>query len=169
MTKGFQWDLLVKVTHWAVAILFISNFALNEPGDDIHVWFGYSIIGLVCIRLLWGLITRSPARLSAFKPSPRAAIEHLKDVLATRKDEHEGHNPAGAIMIWCIWFGLLATGITGWMMETDQFWGEDWVLEIHETMANATFVGVCIHIAAVVFMSRFTGNRYIQTMSFLKK
>jgi cytochrome b len=169
MAKNFQWDWLVKITHWSVAILFISNFALNEEGGDIHVWFGYSVLGLVCIRLLWGLITHSPARLSSFKPSPKAAIAHLKEVLSTKEDNHEGHNPAGAIMIWCMWLGLLATGISGWMMKTDTFWGEDWVEELHGFMANATFICVCIHVTAIVGMSHLTGNRYIQTMLYKKK
>lgn len=169
MTKDFQWDWLVKIIHWSVAILFISNYALNEPGDDPHVLIGYTIIGLVALRLVWGLITSSPARLTKIKPSPKAAIEHLKEVLETQKDDHVGHNPAGSVMVWCMWLGLLATGISGWMMETDTFWGEEWVEELHELAANATFLCVCIHIAAIVIMTRLTGRRYVQTMTFVKK
>lgn len=169
MIPNFQWDWLVRITHWSVAILFFSNYLLNEPGDDIHIWFGYGIIALVCLRLIWGLLTHSPARLSAFKPSPKAAIVHLKEVIITRKDQHQGHNPAGAIMIWCMWIGLLTTGISGWMMQTDRFWGESWVEDLHELAANGTFICVCIHISAVIIMSLLTGNRYIKTMSLLKK
>jgi cytochrome b len=165
MTNGFQWDWLVKLTHWSVAILFLSNFYLNDKGGDIHIWFGYSILALISIRLLWGLITHSPARLTAFLPAPFAALRHLKQVLQTKKEDHQGHNPAGAIMIWLMWLGLLTTGISGWMMESDQFWAMAGVEETHEIAANFTFVCVCIHISAVILMGHLTGNRYIQTMS----
>ncbi|MHA2939569.1 cytochrome b/b6 domain-containing protein [Vibrio sp. RC27] len=169
MTKGFQWDWVVKITHWSVAILFIANFYFTDEGGDIHIWCGYGILGLVGLRLLWGLITHSPARLSSFFPSPFSALKHLKEVLKTRKDDHEGHNPAGAIMIWAMWLGLLTTGTSGWMMETDMFWAEIWVEELHETAANVTFTCVCIHVSAVILMSFLTGNRYIQTISPFKK
>lgn len=168
MTKDFQWDWVVKITHWSVAVLFLSNFLINDEGGDVHIWFGYAIIGLVCTRLIWGMITHSPARLSAFLPNPFSAISHLKSVLKTKKDDHQGHNPAGAIMIWLMWAGLLSTAITGWFMETDLFWVGFWVEDAHEIAANTTFICVCIHISAVIFMSFFTGNRYIETLSIVK-
>lgn len=67
-------------------------------------------------------------------------------------------------MIWCIWSGLIVAGISGYMMETDLFWGEDWIEAVHESAVNITFFCVCIHIAAVVVMSRITGHSYLKNM-----
>lgn len=169
MTKHFVWDRLVRVTHWSVAALFLANYLVTEEGSDIHEWVGYSVVGLVVIRLLWGIIASPPARLSSFLPSPRSALQHLKQVFETREDQHTGHNPAGSVMIWCMWIGLLMTGLSGYLMETDQFWGEDWVEEFHELAANLTFAFVCIHVTAIAVMSRVTGNSYIRSMLWKQK
>ncbi|SHE97292.1 cytochrome b/b6 domain-containing protein [Vibrio gazogenes] len=165
MTKqDFIWDVVVRITHWTTAALFLSNYFLTEEGSQLHQWVGYIVIAVISIRLLWGLIARSPARLSAFKPSVPKALEHLKEVLVTKKDEHVGHNPAGAIMIWLMWFLILSTAITGWLSETDWFWGEDWMVEIHEFFANATMGAVTIHVCAIILMSKLTQFAYVRTM-----
>lgn len=169
MTRDFMWDKLVRITHWSVAALFLANYVVTEEGSDVHEWVGYGVIGCVAIRLLWGLFATPPARLSTFLPSPRLALSHLKEVLATKQDTHEGHNPAGSVMIWCMWLGLLLTGLSGYLMETDQFWGEDWVKNVHELAANLTFVCVCIHITAVAVMSRWTGQSYVRAMLWKRK
>ena len=164
MTNSFKWDKVVRYTHWTVAFLFFANYFVTSAGSDIHQWFGYGVLTLVCLRLAWGLITSGPARLSTFLPSPRSAIAHIKDVFVTKTDDHVGHNPAGAIMIWLMWTGLLTTGISGYMLQSERFWMEDWVEPLHETAANLTFTCVCIHISAVIVMSKLTGRRYLQSM-----
>lgn len=169
MTKDFMWDKVVRITHWSVAILFLTNYVVTEAGSEIHQWVGYCVLSCVGLRLLWGLVARAPARLSSFPPSPRHAIDHLKEVLATRKDEHVGHNPAGAIMIWCMWLGLIVTGVSGYMMETDRFWGVEWVEYVHVGAANISFACVCIHVTAIALMSRLTGRSYVRSMLWKKK
>jgi cytochrome b len=166
MAKNYTWDLIVRVTHWTVAGLFLSNYFITEPGSDIHELAGYIVLGTIALRLIWGMIARSPARLSAFKPSIPAAILHIKEVLQTKKDEHEGHNPAGAIMVWLLWSGLIMTGFTGWLSQTDQFWGEDWVIGIHEVFANLTMAAVTVHVCAIIVMTKLTQNSYVKTMLF---
>ncbi len=164
MTNKAPWDRVVQFTHWVVATLFLVNYFITEEGSTIHQWVGYIVIGGVVIRLAWGCVAKPPARLSSFRPSIPGAIQHLKEVYQTRQDDHQGHNPAGAIMIWCIWSGLIVAVISGYMMETDLFWGEDWVEAVHEAAVNITFFCVCIHIAAVVVMSRITGHSYLKNM-----
>ena len=69
-----------------------------------------------------------------------------------------------AIMISAMWFLLLATGLSGWMSEWDLFWGEDWIKEVHETLANLTMAAVAVHVSAVIIMSKFTGHPYVHGM-----
>ncbi|MFT6985172.1 MAG: cytochrome b [Psychromonas sp.] len=167
MKKSMQqtgWDLVVRFTHWSVAILFFSNYLLTEEGSNVHQWVGYALMGLILIRLLWGGVVHSPARLSHFMPSFSAAIDHLKELRKTKQDNHPGHNPAGALMVWFLWGSLLLIGLSGWAMETDALWGEDWVKEVHEFAVNMTFIAVIYHVAAVIIMSKITGNRYLQGM-----
>ncbi|CAM3164686.1 cytochrome b/b6 domain-containing protein [Vibrio mytili] len=163
-TKLTHWDPVVKVTHWAVATLFLLNFFVTKAGSNIHQYIGYTLVGTVVIRLVWGCISPPPARLTSFLPSIPKAIKHLKEVIETNTDVHPGHNPAGAIMIWCMWGGLIVAGISGFMMETDRYWGEDWVEIVHNSAVNITFVCICIHIFAVVVMSKITNQSYLRNM-----
>ncbi|CAG9296227.1 cytochrome b/b6 domain-containing protein [Celerinatantimonas diazotrophica] len=165
MNKATHWDIIVKLTHWSVAILFLINYFVTEAGSRVHQWVGYTLTSLVLIRLLWGLIAKPPARLSSFLPNIPSAFAHIIEVTTTREDHHQGHNPAGAIMIWCMWSGLLTIGLSGYMMESDYFWNLDWVKFVHVGAVNFTLCCVCIHIASVIIMGRITGRSYTKEMS----
>lgn len=159
-----SWDWFVKLTHWVVAILFVMNYFVLEPGLFNHRMVGYALLGVVVARLLWGLIAPNAARLSRFKPSIAQALAHFKTVIATHQDEHQGHNPAGAIMVWTLWGGLILTGLTGWATQLDLPVDFRVIKEVHELFANLTFAAVCIHVIAIIWMTKLTGRRYIQDM-----
>ena len=44
-------------------------------------------------------------------------------------------------------------GFTGWLYTTDRFWGVPWVEELHESLSDALFAFVALHIAGVAFTS----------------
>lgn len=164
MNKVTRWDNVVKLTHWIVAFLFFINYFITKAGSEVHQWVGYTLVGVVIIRLLWGLIAKPPARLSSFLPSIPKAIEHVLEVASTRNDQHQGHNPAGAIMIWCMWSGLLITGLSGYLLEAHLFGSHHLLKLIHVTAVNITFGCVCVHICAVIVMSQITSRSYIKEM-----
>ena len=164
MNKPFVWDWLVRITHWTVALLFFANYFVTKKGSETHELVGYCILAAIAVRLIWGLITHSPARLSAFLPSVSKAIEHLKEVKETRQDTHIGHNPAGAMMIWLMWTLLIVTGLTGWGTQVEMFDQFDWLGDVHETLANLTMTAVTIHVCAVIVMSHITRHSYLTGM-----
>ncbi|AGU58353.1 cytochrome b/b6 domain-containing protein [Vibrio anguillarum] len=159
--KSKSWDPVVKVTHWVVATLFLLIFFLTKAGSDIHQYTGYTLVAFILIRLAWGCIAPPPARLTSFSPSISNAMELIVEVLETRKDKHLGHNPAGAVMIWCMWTGLIIAGISGFIMDANLFGDDKWVKLIHHGAVNITFVCVCIHVGAVIVMGGLTGRSYI--------
>ncbi|EJU9787043.1 TPA: cytochrome b [Vibrio vulnificus] len=164
MTNTFKWDWVVRVTHWTVAVLFFANFFVLEEGSEWHHWAGYLILLSLSLRLAWGLVVESPARLTRFLPSVSAALAHLKEVVSNRQDKHLGHNPAGAVMIWLLWSLLIATAGSGWLTESDLFWGVEWLEEVHEVLANLTLVAVALHVSAVIFMSKWNRKNYLKSM-----
>ncbi|MFM2482052.1 cytochrome b/b6 domain-containing protein [Celerinatantimonas sp. YJH-8] len=169
MNKIYVWDWFVRLTHWIVAILFLANYFVLPKGSEPHQIAGYIVIGAVVLRLLWGLVTHSPARLSEFKPSIPKALDHIRSVIATGEDDHVGHNPAGAIMIWAMWALILITAFTGWGTQLDAFIHAKWLRETHEIFANITMLAVAVHISAIVVMTRLTHRSYVKGMWFQRK
>lgn len=109
-----RWDPVVKVTHWSIVAAILANALLTEEGSAPHVWVGFALAAVLALRLLWGLIGPLEARFSAFPPSPRRAVGHLRDIRAGRKEVHRSHNPLGALMVYAIWRMLgviIASGI----------------------------------------------------------
>lgn len=164
-----RWSLLLRTTHWMIAFLFISNYWILSPGYKNHRLAGYILLVTLACRLIWGLMTHSPERLSAFRPSIKLAITHLITTFKTRQDSHVGHNPAGAIMIWLIWLGLIGTGISGWISQWIDFVYLDPVLTLHSLCADLTFIAVTIHVSAVLFMSWFTRRNYLNEITLARK
>ena len=60
------WDPLVRLIHWSLAIAIILNGAIVDEESSLHEWIGYFAVGLIGVRLIWGLIGSSHARFSAF-------------------------------------------------------------------------------------------------------
>jgi cytochrome b len=103
------WDLPTRVFHWTLVVCFFSAMATGDPDRfrDLHVYFGYVVLGLLCFRIFWGLAGSRYARFKDFLYGPRAAIAYVADVIASRAARHVGHNPAGSVAIYL----LLALGL----------------------------------------------------------
>ena len=147
--KMLVWDPLVRLIHWLVALAILVNSIIDEDGL-LHQWVGYGALGLVAIRLVWGLIGPSHARFSAFPPSPLRALAHIDDVLRGDQTVHLSHNPLGALMVYNIWATIVALGVTGYMMGTIQFFGLEWVEEAHEIIYSWLVASVILHVAGVL-------------------
>lgn len=109
-----SWDPVVKITHWSIVTAIIANALFTEEGSGVHIWVGYALAAILALRLLWGMIGPPEARYSAFPPSPRRAIAHLRDIRVGKKEVHRSHNPLGALMVYAIWSMLgviIASGI----------------------------------------------------------
>lgn len=160
-----MWDPLIRIFHWSVAALFLANYWLLEGGEWFHEWAGYAVAGLIFARLVWGFIGPRNARFVSFWPTVSRLRHHLTQLRRRSfEDADEGHNPLGALMILLLMTLLTIIAVTGWMQGLDQFWGEDWVENLHEVGATILMIAVCIHVLAVLIMPRFTGIALIGPM-----
>lgn len=157
------WDPLVRIFHWTLALACVLNLWLVEDGSDLHEWLGYYAAGAVVVRIVWGFIGTRYARFSSFFPTPSRLKEHLGAMLQN-KAHSIGHNPLGGLMILGLMALVLLLGLTGWMMSLDLFWGEDWVEELHEGLAEILMVLVLIHVSVVSLYSRFGKDNLIKAM-----
>lgn len=154
MTGRIQvWDIFVRLFHWSLVILFVANAFFTDPEKINHIWVGYTIAGLVALRVIWGFIGTRHARFSDFLPSPVGAFRQLGDMLSGRRTAHAGHSPLGALMIYNLLLTIAGISITGYMMTTLTYFGEEWLEEAHELLVTWAEISIVAHIAAVFFES----------------
>ena len=110
------WDPVVRLTHWALAVVVIGNALITRPGGATHAWLGWIGAGVLILRLGWGLVGAREARFSAFPPRPRAALGHMAYLVAGRPGSYVSHNPAGAVMVYALWASLGLVIQTGMML-----------------------------------------------------
>jgi cytochrome b len=162
------WDPLVRLIHWSVALTILIN-SFSDGERALHQWVGYAALGLVAIRLVWGLVGPGPARFSAFPPNPGAALRHLGNLISGRHSIHLSHNPLGALMVYNIWATIAILGATGYMMGTLRFFGIDWVKEAHEIAYDWLLISIALHVAGVIYDSWRTHVPLLRAMIVGKK
>ncbi|WP_137158215.1 cytochrome b/b6 domain-containing protein [Rhizobium sp. FKL33] len=147
------WDPVVRLFHWSLVALFALSYLTGDEWKQAHILSGYAIIGLLAIRIVWGLVGTRHARFSSFIYSPTTIARFLRDSLFLRAKRYLGHNPAGGAMVIALILVISGIAATGYMMTTDAYWGVEWVEDAHEVLVNATLVLVGLHIAGVVLAS----------------
>ena len=148
--KILVWDLPTRVFHWLFALSFAAAYLSSE--DDwltFHVTFGYTVLGLLAFRLLWGLAGTRYARFSSFAYGPARALAYLRSLVERRPEHHVGHNPAGS---WAIYLLLALGALTGALgfltLNGPQGW--KWLKEVHEVAGNVMLGLAGLHIAGVI-------------------
>lgn len=123
--RNVVWDIPTRITHWVLAVCVVLNLFILEEGDDPHQILGYLAVAAVVFRFGW--------RYYKFKgPSP---------------------NRIAAIAYAIFWFLILGLGLTGFLMGTDRFWGEQWLEDIHVNLSLAMQAFIVIHLLGLTIDS----------------
>jgi cytochrome b len=164
MNRILVWDLPTRAFHWLMALSFAGAYvtAESEKWRDIHVMLGYTLLGLIAFRLVWGLVGTRYARFASFLYGPRAVVAYLKSLLSVEPQHYLGHNPAGSWAIWLILLLGVATGVSGYAVYGDI--GGELFEELHEGVSNAMLAVVLVHIAGVIFSSILHGENLARSM-----
>ena len=152
MNKIRVWDPLVRILHWMLVICVISNL-LNESGHTVHRWLGLTASAVVIVRFVWGFIGPQYARFSDWFPTPSRLTPYVKALLRNEAPRHVGHNPAGAVMMLALMALVISLGVSGYMMTTDAFFGEEWLEMLHGALADVLIGSVVLHVGAALFES----------------
>ena len=163
-SKVLVWDLPVRLFHWLLALSFAGAFltAESERLRDLHVMLGYTMLGLIAFRLLWGVIGTRYARFASFAYGPRQVLSYLKSLFTRSPQHYLGHNPAGSWAIYAL-LGLSAlAAAAGYATYNDV--GGHAVEEVHEALANGLLGVVMLHIAGVVASSLVHGENLVRAM-----
>ena len=80
------WDAPVRVFHGCLALSFAGAWlsAEAEGWRLLHVTLGWTVAGLVLLRLLWGLVGTRYARFAQFVRRPLDVMAYARLMLAGR-------------------------------------------------------------------------------------
>jgi cytochrome b len=163
-SKVLVWDVPTRVFHWLLALSFAGAFltADSERYRDVHVMLGYTVLGLVAFRLVWGLIGTRYARFWSFAYGPRSVLTYVKSLFTHSPQHHPGHNPAGSWAIYALLALSLLAGASGYAAYNEI--GGHWMEELHEALANTLLVVVFVHIGGVVVSSLLHRENLVRSM-----
>ncbi len=157
------WDRFVRVFHWSTVALFASVY-LSSDQQSIHQPLAYVLLVLVLARIVWGFIGSRHARFADFVYHPSAIRAYLRDLRQGRARRYLGHNPAGGAMVVAILILLVLVIFSGWLSETNRFFGVPWVDHLHHISAHLLMLMVLVHVAGVVVSSVLHRENLVRAM-----
>lgn len=158
------WYPAVRIFHWGLVTAFAVAYFIVDSNRTIHEWAGYSALGLVAFRLIWGVVGSHHARFSNFVPGLKRLVDYVRLALKRQEPRYLGHNPAAAIMILFLLLAVGVIGVSGWLLTTDWGWGSETIEEVHEIAVNTTLVAIALHVAGAIYESVHHRENLIRAM-----
>lgn len=147
------WDARIRIIHWGIAALVITDLVNESGANPWHRYCGYAAAALVVIRLGLGLLPSDHARLTRMLSLATRALPYIKSVVAGDRGVYVGHNPLGACMAFTLWALTLLVAATGWMLRLDAFWGSESLQSVHLISAYTLAACAAVHVTGVVTTS----------------
>ncbi len=120
------WDLPLRLVHWAIALCFAGSWITAEAGfewTELHFRLGYTTLGLVLFRVVWGFVGPTHARFLNFVRGPAAILSYLRGTSsASVTQSYPGHNPLGALSVLALLTALLFQATSGLFISDDIFY-----------------------------------------------
>lgn len=162
--KILVWDFPTRVFHWTLVLCFAGAWlsAESERWRLWHVTFGYTMVGLVAFRIIWGLIGTRYARFGSFVTGPAKVRNYIQAALKRQPEHYVGHNPVGALAVVALLLLIMGLGVTGYVLYNDLAWFK--AEDAHEVLANTMLLVIGLHIGGVIFSSRLHHENLVRAM-----
>jgi cytochrome b len=147
------WGRTVRILHWSLVLTVAAAWLTRHSRGSWHEWQGYATLAIVVARTIWGFAASGYTRFADFVRPASVTAAYARTVFAGREARFLGHNPLGGWMVIALLALVALVGLSGWLYTTDRFWGVAWVEELHETLSDALFLFVALHILGVIFTS----------------
>jgi cytochrome b len=179
VTREKIWDIGLRLFHWALVICTCAAWGLGEFGPDVmtlHFYAGYSVLGLLGFRLIWGLFGPAPARFTHFIYGPSAILRYLRSLPARVPSYWPGHNPLGALAVFAILGVLALQAGSGLFADPDDYinvgplahWvdaqGNRLASQWHEIASKAILALVVLHVLVIGFYKLYKHEDLIRPM-----
>ena len=146
------WSLAQRGAHWLLALCVLGCLWWHEGGAW-HLRLGYAALAVAAWRVWRGLAGPGAERFGRFVRGPAVTLAYARAWWHAREPRHLNHNPLGAWMIVLLLGCALLAGASGWLYDTDRFWGDATVYRLHQIGGWAFAVLVPLHLAGVVVAS----------------
>lgn len=174
------WDPITRLWHWLLAIVVCAGWGLGEYMDFAtvkwHFYLGYTVLGLIGFRLLWGFLGPAPVRLSQLFRSSGAIGAYARNLGSRKPSGTPGHNPLGSFSVILILLVLAAQAGTGLFIESEDFFEYAPLYEYvsdstrsmlsawHHRLAKVVLILVILHVAAILFYLVWKRENLIKPM-----
>ena len=116
MIRAKVWDLPVRAIHWSMAALIpFSWWSAKYDHFDWHRLSGYTLLGLLVFRLIWGVVGSPTARFAQFLRGPKGVIAYARGVAKAAV----GHNPLGGWSVVAL-LAVMAAQVTLGLFSIDE-------------------------------------------------
>lgn len=178
VTTRRVWDIPVRIFHWLLVLAFIGAYITNRAGVEYfkyHLWCGYTVVVLVCFRIVWGLVGTRHARFWNFVRGPVHTLRYALELLRGTETHYAGHNPLGAIMVLVLLATLLLQSLTGLFSNDEIFnFGPLYgyisnelslkLTSLHRILFYWILGAVALHILAVIAHRVIKGENLVSAM-----
>ncbi len=169
------WDPLVRIFHWSLVLSFGVCYFTGEVEYETHQIAGYTVLGLILVRLVWGSIGTRNARFADFVVGPRRLGGYLAALVRGRAPRYLGHNPAGGAMVLALLGTLLAAGLSGVLLDGAEnragplgayqlFLYTDLIGEVHRRATDLGLVLILFHLLGVMHASLSHRENLVRAM-----
>jgi cytochrome b len=158
------WDLPLRLWHWAFAASILAAWFTPTVYDRLHRIVGYTALGLLAFRLVWGFWGSRYSRFRMVGVRLRAAPRYLWNLRRGIIGRYIGLNPAGTLMLVALLLAVAVSAITGAMSVTVTFFGLWWVEDTHRYSSDAVIVLVVLHVLGVLLMALLQRENLIRAM-----
>lgn len=169
------WDPYIRLFHWLLAAAFTVSWLTQEESYNLHLQAGYTTLGLVCFRVLWGIAGPKYARFTDFIYSPSTVYVYIKSLTNGTARRFIGHNPAAGIMIMMMLLCLLTVTISGIALDGAENWSGPManmglfhytglIQSIHVISTDLLLFLIGLHLLGVLHTSLTHGENLVRAM-----
>lgn len=156
VSEKIKWPVLIRILHWIVALGVILNLLVLEGRELPHEIFGYLALAAVLARIVYGFVGDHLGHFRKVPVRPSVILSQLKEEFyATphHSQKSASHNALAWGAYAVVWLCILNLSLSGFMMELDAYWGEDWVEEWHFWSSDILKIMIILHFLGIIIDS----------------
>lgn len=154
-------DAPTRMFHWLFALSFLGAYitADGERWRLLHVSLGYTMVGLLAFRVLYGIFGPRPASLGVMWRKLSSAPAWLRSLTQTRTladiNWRQGQNLLMALAVVALLAMVIPLTLSGYgtYHEWGDFLGGDWLEDVHEFFGETFLFVVLAHLGLILVLS----------------